>query len=455
MQRTAATLVCVLALAFGAAQPKAQESTSPPPPAESASAQPDVAPPDNPLSAGEIEQLVAPIALYPDDLIAQLLMASTYPLEIVQAARWAKDPAHAKLKGTALDDALAKQDWDPSVKSLVPFPTVLESMNEKLDWTQKLGDAFLAQQKDVMDAIQRLRTKAQDAGNLKSNEQQTVKVETVPQTQTQVIVIQPANPQVVYVPVYQPTVVYGAWGYPAYPPYYWPPPAGAVFAAGFFWGTAFAVSSSYYGWGHCGWGHGDVNVNINNSTNINNDFKKNTNNNINNKSGNKIGSDGKWQHDASHRKGVNYKDASTREQFGKGQSRDAATRQNFRGRDAGGQAGGTGNRPSTGLADRGGAGTKNQMAGAGGAGAKDKMGGAGDAGAATKGTGGSGDRGTSGLGGNRKGGDAFDRSSGGSAARASSTRGNSSFGGASRGGGGGASRGGGGGASRGGGGRGR
>ncbi len=173
----------------------------------------------------EIEQLVAPIALYPDSLVSQILMASTYPLEVVQADRWAK--ANKTLKGDALTKALEAQSWDPSVKSLVNFPQVLAMMSEKLDVTQKLGDAFLAQQKDVMDAIQRLRAKAQAQGNLKTTKEQTVIVEqparkprsSSNRAQTTVIKIEPTNPQVVYVPTYNPTVVYGAWPYPAYPPY--------------------------------------------------------------------------------------------------------------------------------------------------------------------------------------------------------------------------------------------
>ncbi len=161
----------------------------------------------------ELEQILAPIALYPDELIAQILMASTYPLEVVEAARWVK--ANPSLKGNQLTSALEKQNWDPSVKSLVNFPSVLNMMNDKLDWTQKLGDAFLAQQKDVMSTVQRLRAKAQASGNLKTTKEQKVVV------QDQVIVIQPADPQVIYVPTYNPTVVYGAWPYPAYPPYYY------------------------------------------------------------------------------------------------------------------------------------------------------------------------------------------------------------------------------------------
>jgi len=167
---------------------------------------------DKTFKQEELDQLLAPIALYPDSLVAQILMASTYPLEVVEAARWAK--ANQDLKGDSLTSALEKEDWDPSVKSLVNFPQVLGMMNEKLDWTQKLGDAFLAQQKDVMDTVQKLRQKAQAQGNLKSSEEQKVVVE----KETKTIIIESANPQVVYVPTYNPTVVYGVWPYPAYPP---------------------------------------------------------------------------------------------------------------------------------------------------------------------------------------------------------------------------------------------
>ena len=168
------------------------------------------------LKPEELEQVVAPIALHPDPLISQILMAATYPLEVVQAERWVKQ--NASLKGDALTKALEAQDWDPSIKSLVNFPQVLTMMSEKLDWTQKLGDAFLADQKKVLDTIQSLRAKAQAAGNLKTTKEQTVIVE------EKIIKIEPASPQVIYVPTYNPTVVYGAWPYPAYPPYsYYPP----------------------------------------------------------------------------------------------------------------------------------------------------------------------------------------------------------------------------------------
>ena len=160
----------------------------------------------------ELEQILAPVALYPDSLLAQILMASTYPLEVVQADRWAKQ--NTTLKGDALTAALEKQPWDPSVKSLVNFPQVLAMMSEKLDWTQKLGDAFLAQQKEVMASVQTLRKRAADAGTLKTTEEQKVIIE------QETIVIQSASPQVVYVPAYNPTVVYGTWAYPSYPPAY-------------------------------------------------------------------------------------------------------------------------------------------------------------------------------------------------------------------------------------------
>ena len=166
-----------------------------------------------PFKKEEIEQMVAPIALYPDSLVAQILMASTYPLEVVEAARWVK--ANPNVKDKALEDAMEKQKWDASVKSLTAFPQVLAMMNEKLDMTQKLGDAFLGQQKEVLAAIQVLRSKAQGAGNLKSGKEQTVT--TAQEAGTTVIKIEPANPQTVYVPTYSPNV-YGPWPYLSYPP---------------------------------------------------------------------------------------------------------------------------------------------------------------------------------------------------------------------------------------------
>jgi Protein of unknown function (DUF3300) len=210
----------------------------------SAQDQPADAEPQQQLQdAAQLDQLVAPIALYSDPLLAQVLMASTYPLEIVQADRWGK--ANKSLKGDALTAALDKQDWDASVKQLVSTPTVLAMMNDKLDWTQALGDAVLAQQADVMDAIQRLRAKAQANGKLETTKQQKVTVKQEQGTSTPIIEIEPVSPEVVYVPYYDPAVVYGAWAYPAYPPYYFPPPAGYIvggaIATGLAWGAAYAI----------------------------------------------------------------------------------------------------------------------------------------------------------------------------------------------------------------------
>jgi hypothetical protein len=173
----------------------------------------------------ELDQMLAPIALYPDSLLAQVLMAATFPLEIVAADRWVNQ--NKDLRGDQLNAALDKMKWDLSVKALVPFPQVLAMMSEKLEWTQTLGEAFLAQQADVMDTIQKLRARAQAQGNLKTTKEQKVIV------QEQEIVIEPASPTMIYVPAYNPTVVYGAWPYPAYPPYAYYP-AGAALAAGAF-----------------------------------------------------------------------------------------------------------------------------------------------------------------------------------------------------------------------------
>jgi hypothetical protein len=280
---------------------------------------------DKPFKQEELDQLLAPIALYPDSLLAQILMASTYPLEVVQAQRWAK--ANQNLKGDALTAALEQQNWDPSVKSLVNFPQVLDMMNEKLDWTQKLGDAFLAQQKDVMDTVQKLRTKAYGEGNLKTTEQQKVSVEEA----TKTIIIEPANPQVVYVPAYNPTVVYGAWWYPAYPPYYYYPSWWVPGAALFSFGVGMALGAAWgYAWGGCGWGRGEVNVDVNRNTNINNNIDRSRERN---KVSTGEGGKGSWKHNPEHRKGASYRDQGTANKFGKGASnRDVQSREAFRGR---------------------------------------------------------------------------------------------------------------------------
>ena len=190
------------------------------------------------LKSEELDALVAPIALYPDTLLAEVLMASTYPLEVVQADRWANE--NKKLKADELKTATDKQTWDESVKTLIATPSVLSMMSTKLDWTQKLGDAVLAQQADVMDSVQRLRAKAQANQKLLSTKEQKV---TVKQEQNkQVIVIEPTEPNTVYVPYYNPAVVYGGWPYPTYPPYYFPPPvAMPLLATGLAFGAGYAI----------------------------------------------------------------------------------------------------------------------------------------------------------------------------------------------------------------------
>lgn len=269
----------------------------------------------------ELEQILAPIALYPDDLLVQVLMASTYPLEIVDADRFAK--ANANLKGDSLTRALEQKNWDPSVKSLVNFPQVLAMMSEKLEWTQKLGDAFLAQQKDVMATVQKLRAKAQASGNLKTTKEQVVKVE------QQTIIIEPANPQVIYVPTYNPTVVYGVWAYPSYPPYPVYPPGYVATTAAFSFMAGAAVGAAWgYAWGHSDWHNGSANVNVYKNANINRNIDRSKyQNNVTRGQGGK----GTWQHDPQHRKGVSYRDQTTRQKYGQTRS-GAANRQDYRGR---------------------------------------------------------------------------------------------------------------------------
>ena len=285
---------------------------------------------DKPFKQEELDQLLAPIALYPDELLSQILMASTYPLEVVQAERWSKQ--NKGLKGDVLTAALEKQKWDPSVKSLVNFPQVLQMMSEKLDWAQKLGDAFLAQQKDVMNTVQKLRKKAEAAGNLKTTQEQKVIVE----KKTETIIIESPSPQVVYVPTYNPTVVYGPWWYPAYPPHYYYPPGYVAGAALFSFGVGVAVGAAWgYAWGGCRWGRGEVDIDINRNTNINRNIDRS-------KHANKVsvgeGGKGSWKHNPEHRKGVSYRDPATAQKFDRGASRNAKSREAFRGRaDAGRQ----------------------------------------------------------------------------------------------------------------------
>jgi len=228
-------------------------------PADQASQQ-SPAPPTQ-LSSQELQQLVAPIALYPDALVAQVLAASTYPTEIVEADRWMQ--SQSKLKGEELAGEVDKQPWDPSVKALTQFPSVLENMDKNLSWTSSLGDAYANQQQQVMDAVQAMRQQARKAGHLKSNEQENVT------TQGNTIVIEPAVPDVVYVPAYDPWLVYG---YPivAYPGWY-PVPGLFYDGPGIFFGAGFGIGFfGGYGWGwhHWGWDWHDHRIIYNHNTYI-------------------------------------------------------------------------------------------------------------------------------------------------------------------------------------------
>jgi len=275
----------------------------------------------------ELDQLLAPIALYPDSLLSQILMASTYPLEVVQADRWAKQ--NKDLSGDALGAALEKQTWDPSVKSLVNFPQVLTMMSEKLDWTQKLGDAFLAQQKDVMGTVQKLRKKAQEQGNLKTTEEQVVKAE------PNIIIIESADPQVVYVPTYNTTVVYGTWWYPAYPPYYYYPPGYVARVTPYSFGAGVAVGAAWgYAWGNADWHGGGIDIDVSRNATFNQNIDRGKYAQQYSERGqlNQAGR-GNWQHNPENRKGVAYRDQTTAQKFNRASTSDAVkSREAYRGR---------------------------------------------------------------------------------------------------------------------------
>lgn len=295
---------------------------------------PPAAAPEAVFTLEELDQMLAPLALYPDSLLAQVLMATTYPGDVADAASWSME--HPDSKGDEAVRQVANQPWDPSVQSLVAFPAALMTLGQDPAWVQRVGDAFLAQPDAVMDAVQRLRRQAQAAGHLESNEQQRVTVQpaapapapatsgtTVVQAPVpQTIIIEPAQPQTVYVPSYNPSVVYGTWAYPSYPPVYYPPPPGYYFGSALATGLGFAAGVAIVDslWGDCDWGHHDVDIDVNryNNINVNNRLDANQNN---------------WQHNSLHRDGVPYRDRVSREQYGQrlpgSEQRDA-----FRGHDA-------------------------------------------------------------------------------------------------------------------------
>jgi Protein of unknown function (DUF3300) len=248
------------------------------------------------FSKEELTQMLAPIALYPDALAAQVLMASTYPLEVVEADRWRSQ--NKELKGDELDKVLLNKTWDPSVKSLCHFPDILRSMSDKLDQTRKLGDAFLGQEEEVMATIQELRGKARDQGNLKTTSEQKV----IDESGT--ITIEPANPEVIYVPIYDPAYVYGPWWYPDYPPYYWYYPPGFYGGVYFSFGPGIFFGFDAFPWVWFDWSFHRVRFDINRTRSFNH-FR-----------GRGADAGRVWTHNPTHRRGVAYRDLRTSERFG-------------------------------------------------------------------------------------------------------------------------------------------
>ncbi len=257
---------------------------------------PQPAAPERFYSQQELDQMLAPIALYPDPLLTQILMASTYPLEVVRAARWSR--AYPQLQGDDAVRAVVNEDWDPSVKSLVAFPRVLAMMDERIDWTEQLGEAFLAQEPYVLETVQALRRRAYAAGNLESNADVLVAQE------DNQLVVQPADPRVVYVPYYDPWVVYGTWWWPGYPPVYWAPwPGYAVrpgVSVGIYWGSGISLSTGFF-FGAFDWHRRHVDtVYVTNYY-----YRPRVSHNV----------PLQWRHDVRHRRGVDYRHEELRERY--------------------------------------------------------------------------------------------------------------------------------------------
>lgn len=282
------------------------------------------------ISQAELDQALAGLALYPDALLSQALIACTYPIEVVQADRWAK--ANADLKGDALAAALETQSWDPSVKSLVNFPDVLASLSENIEWTARIGDAFVSDEKRVMDTIQALRARARAQGNLESTDNQRVIVERAPDAATTTIVIRSARPDVIYVPVYDPVVVYGGWWWPASPP--------VLYSAPRYWGPGVAVwwgSPRHYGpawgyaWSSCNWWRSSIFIDISLNSHYNRFIDRDHWRRDGDRRFGWHDGRGEWRHDGEHRRGLAYHDDRSAREFG-GVSRDDTerARENFR-----------------------------------------------------------------------------------------------------------------------------
>lgn len=298
----AAWLLALAAVCAWPASAAAQDYFPPPPPGSYAPA--PVAPAFSPQ---ELDQMLAPVALYPDALLSQLLMASTYPLEVVEAARWSR--THPGPRGDAAVRAAQGMNWDPSVISLLAFPQILDMMDRNLEWTQRLGDAFLSQEAQLMDTVQALRQRAYAAGTLRSDERMRVYV------RGSYLVIEPTYPSLLYVPHYDPTLVYGQWWWPAYPPVYWAPWQGYYarpgYAAGFYWGSGIRLGIGFF------FGSFDWNVRQARVNNVHN-YYYNRPSLRRDAPPAMVAAPGAWQHDPVHRRGIRYPEPGTRERFGAG-----------------------------------------------------------------------------------------------------------------------------------------
>lgn len=263
------------------------------------------------FTAAELDQMLAPIALYPDTVLSHILIASTYPLEVVQADRWARE--NPGLEAEAAVAAVEDQDWAPSVKALVAFPQVLQRMSDDLAWTQRLGDAFLGDEAQVMDSIQNLRTKAYASGSLDKLEHVHV------QREKEIIIIEPAVERVVYVPVYDTRVVYGNWWWSDYPPVYWHYPSHYTFVSGFYWGPRIHVGPSFY-FSSFHWHRRQV-VYVDHRR-YHNRPHFHTGRSIANYSGARH-----WRHNPTHRRGVAYHNDRVRQHYGSNRQSYRATRE--------------------------------------------------------------------------------------------------------------------------------
>ena len=304
-------VICAALLVPGDAILRAQDG--PPPPQNQA----PLLPPE------QLDSLAAPVALYPDPLLSQILVAATYPLELVQASQWLQQ--NRGLSGPALTQAAAQQNWDPSVQALVVFPDLIQRLTQDITWTTNLGNAFLAQQGDVMDAVQRLRARAEQAGKLASTPQQ--RVVNTNDGGRPVIEIVPASPEVIYVPQYDPAYIWGPPVYFGYPHWYYPQP-GIAFVGGGFFGFGVGISMGTYfgggwgGWGGWGWhpGWGNRTVIVNNTFIHRNNFNTTNITNVHGSSA--------WSHDSFHRQGVPYPNRGLSQQYGGGVRANLAPRNN-------------------------------------------------------------------------------------------------------------------------------